>query len=111
MLYNEPRDTVKVSYRNDKEREFYEDFKALKATHGKRMAEKIIDRIGDLIAAATPQHLPRSARFHEHQGRRKGLYSVDLVHPQRLIVEPTCSYDSYVQITEVMIYEVFNPHK
>ncbi len=46
---------MKISYRNDKERLFYEDFKALKASYGKRMAEKIIDRIGDLVAATTPQ--------------------------------------------------------
>ena len=102
---------MKISYRNDKEKLFYEDFKALKATYGKRMAEKIIDRIGDLVAATTPQHLPQSASFHEHQGTRKGLYSLNLVHPFRLIVEPTCVYESYVHITEVMIYEVFNPHK
>lgn len=101
---------MRITFRNDREQQFFEDFEALRKEFGARMAEKIIDRIGDLRDAENPQELPRSARFHEHSGRRKGLYSLDLIHPYRLIVEPTCTYKSYVEITSVMVYEVMDPH-
>lgn len=102
---------MEVRFKNDKERAFYEDAKALQKKFGKRMAEKIVQRIDDLLAAQNPQFLPRSIRWHEHQGKRSGLYSVDLVHPFRLIVRPLGEYDSYIEITAVEVYEVFNSHK
>lgn len=101
---------MKITFKGPKEREFYEDFATLKKSFGERMAEKIIDRIGDIRDAENPQQLPPSARFHEHAGGRKGLFSLDLVHPYRLIVLPTCKYDSYVEITSIQIYDVMDPH-
>jgi proteic killer suppression protein len=102
---------MKVSFKNLKEQTFYEDFSALRKAYGERMAEKILDRIDDLLRADNPQKLPPSARFHEHDGKRSGLFSLDLVHPFRLIVQPDCEYAAYVEIISVEIYEVFNPHK
>jgi len=99
-----------VSFKNKKEEDLYQSEKALKAVFGARVARKIIQQIGHLQAADTPQQLPASARFHEHSGKRKGLYSVDLIHPFRLIVEPTCEYVSWVKITSVKIIEVMDPH-
>lgn len=72
--------------------------------------QKIIQRIGQLEAATTPQQLPGSARFHEHKGDRMGLFSVDLIDPYRLILLPTCEYKSGVQITSLQVYEVMDPH-
>lgn len=99
-----------VSFKNKKEEDLYQSERALTAVFGARMARKIVQRIGHLQAADTPQQLPPSARFHEHDGGRKGLYSVDLVHPYRLIVEPTCEFVSWVKITSVKIIEVMDPH-
>ena len=110
MPYNTTHASMKITFKSKKEQEYYESFDALKKTHGERMAEKIIDRIDDLRKATSPQQLPQSARFHEHSGKRDGLFSLDLVHPQRLIVLPTCTYDSYVEITSVEIYEIMDPH-
>ena len=101
---------MKITFKSKKEQEFYESFDALKKAFNERMAKKIIGRIGDLRDAENPQLLPRSARFHPHLGGRRGLFSLDLVDQQRLIVEPTCKYDSYVEITSVEIYEVVDPH-
>jgi len=102
---------MKVRFISEKDQIFYEDAKSLKKKFGKRMAEKIVQRIDDLLAATTPQQLPQSARWHEHQGTRSGLYSLDLVHPFRLIVRSADEVESYVEITEVEIFEVFNSHK
>ena len=99
-----------VSFRSDKDKKKYEDQAALSKAHGVLMAKKIIQRISEIQAAPNPQKLPPSARFHEHGGNRKGLFSLDLVHPFRLIIRPTNKYDSYVEITEVEIYEIIDPH-
>lgn len=100
-----------ISYKNEKDRVLYEDKKALFAMHGKRNTEKIVQRINEIEAAENPQKLPPTCRFHEHSGGRKGLFSLDLVHPFRLIVRPTCNYENYVEIISVEIFEVFNSHK
>jgi hypothetical protein len=57
-----------VTFKNEREKALYSSEKALTLKFGKRMAEKIGQRIGDLEAADNPQHLPKSARFHEHIG-------------------------------------------
>ena len=99
-----------LGFKNKKEEDLYGSEGALTGVFGARMARKIIQRINELQAADNPQHLPRNARFHEHNGKRKGLFSVDLVHPFRLIVLPTCEYVTWVEITSIQIYEVMDPH-
>ncbi|OGY99224.1 MAG: hypothetical protein A3B13_02240 [Candidatus Liptonbacteria bacterium RIFCSPLOWO2_01_FULL_45_15] len=101
---------MEISFKNQRAKEFYQSESALTGKYGVQMARKIGQRISELQAARTPQQLPRGARFHEHSGRREELFSVDLVHPRRLIVLPTCSYESWVEITSVQIYEVMDPH-
>jgi len=101
---------MEISFRNGREKDFYQSKVALSASYGEPMAKKIIQRIAELQAARTPQQLPGGARFHEHSGKRKGLFSVNLVHPMRLIVRPTCSYTTWVEITSVEIYEIMDPH-
>ena len=95
--------------------QFYLEAKPVKADlseekYANQAANKVIQRIAELQAARTPQQLPGGARFHEHSGKRKGLFSVNLVHPMRLIVRPTCSYATWVEITSVEIYEIMDPH-
>lgn len=99
-----------VDYKNKQDEGFYANEKALSSSFGTRIAQKIGQRISELVAADNPQQLPQNARFHEHKGKRKGLFSIDLVHPFRLIVLPTCNYTSWVEIVSVQIYEVINPH-
>jgi plasmid maintenance system killer protein len=99
-----------ISYRSKRDEEFYACEKALSSSFGLKMAKKIGQRISELEAADNPQQLPGNTRFHEHKGKRKGLYSLDLVQPFRLIVLPTCGYESWIEITSVEIYEVIDPH-
>ena len=99
-----------VSYKNKKEEAFYADKNSLRASFNTKMAEKIGQRISELEAVDNPQQLLQNARFHEHKGKRKGLFSIDLIRPFCLIVLPTCRYASWVEIVSVEIYEIFNPH-
>jgi plasmid maintenance system killer protein len=101
---------MEVVFRTPKEQLFYESRQALSRKYGGPNATKIIQRIEQLRAAPTPQQLPASARFHEHKGARKGLFSLDLVHPKRLIVRPREHFESWVEIESVEIYEVMDPH-
>ena len=110
MRYYTTNDIMKISFKNDKERELYQTVRFLGVVHGAHQAKKIIQRIGQLEAVANPQQLPGSARFHEHRGNRKGLFSVDLIDPYRLILLPTCEYKSWVEITSFQVYEVMDPH-
>lgn len=99
-----------VSYKNKKEEAFYANKNSLRASFNTRMAVKIGQRINELEAVDNPQQLPKNARFHKYKGKRKELFSIDLIHPFRLIVFPTCRYTSWVEIVGVEIYGIFNPH-
>lgn len=57
---------------------------------GPRMARKVMQRMMELQAADTLADLSRlpPARCHELTGDRKGVFSVDLEHPYRLLVVP-----------------------
>ncbi len=110
MRYHTGNAIMKLSYKNDKEEALYRTEKSLSVVYGAQRARKIIQRLGEIEAADNPQKLPKSARFHEHTGRRKGLFSVDVGQPHRLIFLPTCEYTSWVEITSVQVFEVVDPH-
>lgn len=62
----------------------------MEKTYGKAMAAKLGQRLAELGAAASladMSHLP-PARCHELTGNRRGHFSVDLVHPRRLVFVP-----------------------
>lgn len=101
---------MEITYGNTKLKKMLEDEKVLIRHYGQRIANLINQRISELLAAENPQCLPPACRFHEHNGERKGLFSLDLVYPKRLIVRPTCEYEDYTKITSVEIYEIMDPH-
>jgi len=101
---------MEISFASGRERDLYQSKAALTAKYGEPMARKIVQRIEELQAARTPQQLPSGARFHEHSAKRRGLFSVNLVQPMRLIVRPTCVYKTWVEITSIEIYEIMDPH-
>ncbi len=102
---------MKVCFKNDKDKAFYEDYKGLSIKYGQQTARKIVQRIIELREAINPQKLPKNSNFHQHGGQREGLFSVDLNQPFRLIVLPKCDYVHYFEITDIQIYEVYNAHK
>lgn len=87
---------------------------------GDKCAKKLRQRMIELYAAnclADISHLP-PPRLHELTGDRKGTYSVDLLHPYRLIFEPadeplpmleTGGLDKE-RVCEVLILEIADTH-
>ena len=63
----------------------------LSRAYGDRMARTIKMRLAVLKNARTLTMVPTSKPDRRHQlvGDRRGQYAVDLVHPHRLIFEPT----------------------
>ena len=57
--------------------------------YGKRMAEKIDQRIGEIKAADSVELMVkyRIGRCHQLTNNRKEQFAVDLVHPYRLVFE------------------------
>lgn len=81
---------MRISFEKKKLQTVCNNLKSMQAAYGKDMAAKLGQRLADLHAATTladMSHLP-PARCHLLTGDRKGQFSVDLVHPYRLIFKP-----------------------
>ena len=65
--------------------------KEMLKTHGKRRARKLMQRLMELQAADHLAQIPNTPppRCHELSGNMKGIFSVDLEHPWRLLFVPT----------------------
>ncbi len=95
------------------------DEKALVTTWGKRQGDVIGLRLTQLAAAPTLADIrgPGLGRCHELTGDRKGQLSLDLVHPQRLIIEPVepapLTEDGgldWAAVTGVVVVEITDTH-
>ena len=65
------------------------DARAMRRRWGARQADKLRQRLDDLLAAPTLETMRGlPGRCHELSADRAGQLSVDLVHPYRLIFEP-----------------------
>jgi len=93
---------------------------AMRAAYGVNTAKKLKLRLAELEAAASLEDLRRlpQARCHEYKGSGKGLLSVDLADPYRLIFEPdhdpVPSKDDggldWSKVTRVLVMDVLDPH-
>ena len=74
--------------------------------HGSDMAEKINQRIGEIIAADSVEQMIQYqiGRCHPLHQNRKSQYAVDLVHPYRLVFEKKENQISIVNIIEIVDY-------
>ncbi len=108
-----------VYFGNKRMSKLFSDGKRLKKKYGQEMAEKIMQRLDDMLAAdnlAVLMKLP--GRHHPLKGDRKGQFACDLVHPHRLIYEPAndplpVKDDGsliYEDITEIVIIEIVDYH-
>lgn len=81
---------MEITFRTQKLKKTFDSERALKRTYGDRMAGAIKRRLATLKNAHTLALVPTRPpdRLHLLTGNRKGLYSVDLVHPYRLIFKP-----------------------
>ena len=70
------------------------------------MAEKIHQRIDELTAIDTIEHMVqfRIGRCHPLKGNRKDQYALDLVHPYRLVFEKVGEQIQIARILEIVDY-------
>ena len=79
-----------IEYRTKKLKKQCEDPKVAQKDYGKRIGNKLTQRIGELYAATSLldiKNIP-SARLHKLKGTRADEYAVDLVGPYRLVFLP-----------------------
>ncbi|MEQ1903815.1 MAG: type II toxin-antitoxin system RelE/ParE family toxin [Pirellulaceae bacterium] len=81
---------MEISFSNKKLAKVCNSGKEMQAKHGKRMAEKLQQRLAELRGAETLADMRAfpAARCHELTGNLSGMLAVDLVHPDRLVFSP-----------------------
>lgn len=97
------------------------DKRALTRKYGSRMADLIWQRLSEMIAADNLVELKMlpAARLHPLVGNRKGQFSVDLVHPLRLLFEAANDRQSkkpdgtviWERVTKIRILEIADTHE
>ena len=81
---------MNIAFRTRKLEKVFNSERALNATYGARMARTIMVRLAVLRNARNLAMVPTNPpeRRHPLSGKRSGQFSVDLVHPHRLVFQP-----------------------
>lgn len=78
-----------IIFKKKQMRDEFNSEKKLTKQHGKKRADRIMSRMGQLRAADCLEDLRYGpGRFHELTENRAGQIACDLDHPYRLILEP-----------------------
>ena len=95
-----------ITYKNKKIRKVCTDANAAEKMYGRKMAEKIQQRIDQITAADSVEMLIEFhiGRCHPLKQNRKGQYAVDLVHPYRLVFEKKGDEIQIAIILEIVDY-------
>ena len=82
--------SMKITFKTVKLQKIFDDQKKLVAEFGTPMFKKIRIRMSVLSAATTLAQVPQAKpdRCHQLEGKRRGTFAVDLMHPFRLIFKP-----------------------
>lgn len=107
-----------LSYSPQKNRKIFETDKLLRKAYGQQ-ATKIMQRIKEFEAAENLEdifQLP-GPRCHELKGTREGVFSVDLIHPYRLLFKPAAPVPTkadggidVASVREIVILSVEDTH-
>lgn len=81
---------MEVRYKTKKLEKQCENPRKAQKDYGKDIGSKLTQRIDELLAAMSLIDIERmpSARLHRLKGVRSHEFSIDLVHPFRLIIKP-----------------------
>ena len=111
---------MEITFRTKKLKKTFDSERELKRTYGDRMARTIQKRLAILKNARSLALVPTRPpdRLHLLTGNRSGQYTVDLVHPYRLILEPNhdpvpLKEDGGINkdgVTKITILEVVDYH-
>lgn len=97
---------MEITYKSQKLEKCCTDARVAEKTYGRKMAEKIHQRIDQISAADTVEMLIQYqvGRCHALTQNRKGQYAVDLVHPYRLVFEKKGNEIQIANILEIIDY-------
>lgn len=95
-----------ITYKNKKIKKVCTDANAAEKMYGRKMAEKIQQRIDQITAADSVEMLIEFhiGRCHPLTQNRKGQYAVDLVHPYRLVFEKKGDEIQIAIVLEIVDY-------
>ena len=95
-----------IVYKSKKIQKVCTDARTAERTYGRKMADKIHQRIDEINAADTVEMMLQFhiGRCHLLKQNRKGQYAVDLVHPYRLVFEKNGNEIQVVNILEIIDY-------
>lgn len=91
---------------NKKLADILDNERACQATHGTKMTKIIFRRLNELSAAPTLETMRHIGRFHGLKGDLEGCFSLDLVHPQRLILKPDHEEKNYLDGKTIILNKV-----
>lgn len=99
-------DSLEVEYKNKKIKKICTDAYMAEREYGSKMAEKIQQRISEIMAADSVEQMIQYhiGRCHAISHNRKTQYAVDLIHPQRLIFEKKGNEIKIANIIEIVDY-------
>ena len=97
---------MKITYKSKKIERVCTDAGIAERTYGREMAEKIQQRISEIMAADSVETMIRFhiGRCHPLRQNRKGQYAVDLVQPYRLVFEKNGNELQIARILEIIDY-------
>lgn len=97
---------MEIKYKNRNLKKISTNADIARRNYGEQMAKKIHQRIDNIIAADSVEMLVlcRIGRCHPLHGDRKGQYSMDLIHPYRLIFTRVDNEIQIVEVQEIVDY-------
>lgn len=98
---------LEITYKSSKLRKVCTDSSVARKEYNFEMAQKIAQRMSQLIAADSIEMLIKFqiGRCHQLKGDRKGQFAMDLVHPYRLVFEEK---DSQIQLIRIIAIEDYH---
>ncbi len=97
---------LKINYKSNSLERICTNYSIAQRKYGERMAKLIHQRVDELLSADSVEMLIQYSigRCHPLEGDRKGEYSMDLVHPYRLIFEQNKTNVQVVRIINIEDY-------
>ncbi len=97
---------LEITYKTKKIERICTDAKTAEKTYGRKMAEKIQQRMQEIQSVDNVEIMVKYhiGRCHPLKNNRKGQYAVDLVHPYRMIFNIIGDEIQIVRILEIVDY-------
>ena len=104
---------MKIKFKSGKLLKIFENRKKLEMAYGINQAQKIVQRINELVSAESLHDircLP-STRLHALTGNLKNYFSIDIIHPYRLLIMPNNGDRKDLKtITDIEIIDIKDTH-